>query len=250
MKSYGTEEGESREVFVPAVCFENQTEHEWHILLWQARGESDILVGDEHHRLKAGHAAWVPVRTRHSLRTERNSVVVPLPFDVKTTATTLKEPGIIRVDRDLRTLFLAFRQSMHPLVRPEANIGRQILSLIERNPVLVTALPMPSTRAALIVAETLRFNPGDDRSVEELATSAHASVSKIERAFRAETGMTLRQWRIENRMEAASILLRSTINLNAVAQRVGYTNLSAFGRVFKGHFGMTPSEYIRRFRTE
>jgi transcriptional regulator GlxA family with amidase domain len=121
--------------------------------------------------------------------------------------------------------------------------------MIESSPGRSTALPMPATEAALTVAETLRFNPGDDHTLAELAASVHASVRTIERAFVAETGMTFRQWRIHNRMEAAAILLRTASNLEAVANRVGYLNASAFGRAFKEHFGTTPHRYALRFRT-
>ncbi|MDQ1102784.1 AraC-like DNA-binding protein [Nocardioides zeae] len=68
----------------------------------------------------------------------------------------------------------------------------------------------------------------------------------LERRFRAETGLSLRQWRIRNRMEAAAVLLRSRTTTAAVAHRVGYTDLSAFRRVFKAHFGTTPGEYAAR----
>ncbi|HMR48079.1 MAG TPA: helix-turn-helix domain-containing protein [Arachnia sp.] len=236
-------------VHLPPASLEPVTERDAHVLLWIVRGVAEVAVAEETYRLSAGHAVWVPVGLRHSFVTEENSVVVPALFDVATTATTLGEPSVIVVDRDLRTLLLAHVQASFAFIKAK-NVERQILSLLEDNPVVVTTLPMPATEAALIVAEALRFNPGDDRSVHELARSAHASVSKVERAFLAETGMTLRQWRIKNRMETAGMLLRAPTAVDAVAQRVGYTNTSAFGRVFKGHFGMTPGEYIARYRRQ
>jgi AraC-like DNA-binding protein len=237
-------------VHVPPVSIPARVESDKHVLLWQVRGRSDFDVDGEARRLDRGFALWVPVGTRHAFTTHANSVLLPMFFEVAETATTLRAPTVITVDRDLRTLFLAFVQSTYSIIRPHANIARQILALIEERPVLVTALPMPTSEAALIVAEALRFNPGDDRGVDELAESAHASTRTIERAFLAETGMTLRQWRIRNRMEAAGILLRARTTPDAVARRVGYANTSAFRRVFKGHFGITPSQYIARFRVE
>lgn len=237
-------------VHVPPVTIDGQVEHDKHVLLWQVRGQSDFTVDDETLPLRVGLAIWIPVGTRHSFTTGVNSVLMPMFFEVAVTATTLRAPTVITVDRDLRTLFLAFVQSTYSIIRPSTNIARQILALIEERPVVVTVLPMPTTDSALIVAEALRFNPGDDRGVDELAESAHTSTRTIERAFLAETGMTLRQWRIRNRMEAAGILLRSWTTVDAVAQRVGYTSTSAFRRVFKGHFGMTPGQYIERFRVE
>ncbi|MEQ3552976.1 AraC family transcriptional regulator [Pseudonocardia nematodicida] len=237
-------------VHVPPVSIEGRVEPDQHVLLWQVRGRSDFVVGSERLGLQVGLAMWIPAGARHSFTTHENSVLLPMFFEVAATATTLRAPTVITVDRDLRTLFLAFIQSTYSIIRPGVNIARQILALIEERPVLAVALPMPTTDAALSVAESLRFNPGDDRSVDELARSAHTSVRTIERAFLAETGMTLRRWRICNRMEAAGILLRSRTTADAVARRVGYANTSAFRRVFKGHFGMTPSQYIERFRVE
>lgn len=235
-------------VYLPSVSLDGLREDDKHLLLWQARGEADFTVDGEPYALKPGQAIWVPAGAPHAFTVHPNSVLLPMFFEVALTATTLRGSTVITVDRDLRTLFLGFIQATYSRIQPNINIARQILALIEERPVLVTALPLPTTASALAVAESLRFNPGDDRGVDELAASAHTSARTIERAFLAETGMTLRQWRIRNRMEAAGILLRSHTTLDAVASRVGYTNTSAFRRVFKGHFGMTPSEYIARFR--
>lgn len=255
-----TESGAAREgepdartrgrVHVPPVSLEGLIEDDQHVLLWQVRGESAFTVQEESYVLTVGRALWVPVGSRHSFSTQVNSVVLPMFFPVAVTATTLREPTVILVDRDLRTLFLAFIQSTYSIIRPHINIARQILALIEESPLPATTLPLPSSEAALLVAHTLQFNPGDDRSVDELAGAAHTSTRTIERAFQAETGMTLRQWRIQNRMVAAGTLLRSRTTLDAVAHRVGYTNTSAFRRVFKGHYGMTPSQYVARFRSQ
>lgn len=236
--------------WIPPVSVSGLNEDSRHILLWQVRGTSSLVAGGEPHSLTAGHALWIPVDTPHEFTVHANSVLMPVIFDVASTATTLHEPTLITVDRDLRTLMLAHVVSSTSIIQPDANLARQILALIEESPMLTTALPMPTSEPALIVAETLRFNPGDIRSIDELAQSAHASPRTLERRFRAETGMTLRQWRIRNRMETAAVLLRNDATLTAVAHRVGYTNVNSFRRVFTGHFGMSPTEYGNRYRAQ
>src|SRR5699024_2159423 len=62
--------------------------------------------------------------------------------------------------------------------------------------------------------------------------------------------MTLRQWRIRNRLAAAARLLRGDTSVQAVAQRVGSTHVSAVRRVFASHDGMSPTEYRKRFRRQ
>ncbi|WP_017612080.1 AraC family transcriptional regulator [Nocardiopsis salina] len=233
---------------LPPVTLEGLREDDKHLLLWQTRGSAEFTVGGAPRSLETGHALWIPAGTRHAFTLHENSVLLPMFFDTATTATTLAEPAVIGVDRDLHTLFLGFLQATYSRIRPDVNIARRILALIEERPASVTALPMPTSRAALTVARTLRFNPGDDRSVDELAESAHVSARTVERAFLSETGMTLRRWRIRNRMEAAADLLRSRTTLDAVANRVGYTNTGAFRRVFKQHFGTTPGAYAAQVR--
>ncbi|MGO1851919.1 MAG: AraC family transcriptional regulator [Microbacteriaceae bacterium] len=234
-------------IHVPAVVTPERVHHHVHLLLWQVRGTGSYTLDGSPWDMTPGHALWIPAGVRHQLNVHVNSVALRMFFDVSETATTLHDTLLLVVDNDLRTLLLAYSQRDSSLLQEELNLSRQILSLIEEQPLLATAIPMPAHDPALTVAENLRFNPGDGRTVQELAASAHTSVRTLERAFPAETGMTLRQWRIANRMEVAGLLLRIESNITAIASRVGYTNASAFGRVFKGHFGMTPSEYITRY---
>lgn len=247
----GAERGSSasERIFIPPVSVEERVHRDLHLLLWQVRGDGEYVLDGARRQMSAGHALWVPANTRHQMTVRMNSVVLRFFFAVEELATVQNEPTMIAVDEDLRILLLAHAQWESSLLQGDLNLSRQILALIEAQPVRSTALPMPKTLPALSVAENLRFNPGDERSVEELAQAAHTSVRTLERTFPSETGMTLRQWRITNRMEVAGNLLRGETHIAAVAQRVGYNNASAFGRAFKTHFGMTPGEYVNRFRS-
>ncbi|MFT3943946.1 MAG: AraC family transcriptional regulator [Ancrocorticia sp.] len=237
----------SRRIYIPPVVTEERVHNDVHLLLWQVRGTGDYVLDGIPWHVEAGHAMWIPSSVRHQVTVHANSVVLRSFFSVEETATTLKEPTLIPIDRELRTVLLAYTQAGDSLLQPHLNLARQILSLIEEQPVLPHALCMPTSEAALAVAESLRFNPGDNRTVEELAEATYTSVRTIERTFKAETGMTLRQWRIKNRMEVAAVLLRAGTNIPAIAHRVGYGNVSSFGRVFKEHFGMTPGSYAAKF---
>jgi AraC-like DNA-binding protein len=236
-----------KRLHLPPVSIPERVHFDEHMMLWQARGSSEAVLDGISHSLTVGHAIWMPAGTKHVLHVHEDSVMLPMFFEAADVATTLRGTATVRVDHELRTLFLAYIQSQQTIIRPDADIARQILSSLERQPVLSTNLVMPVSEAAGGIAEILRFNPGDSRTTEELAAHVHASLRTVERAFKAETGMTLREWRIQNRMECAVELLRSVRGVDAVAHRVGYTNTSAFRRVFKAHFGMTPSEYVTRY---
>ncbi|HEY0188501.1 MAG TPA: helix-turn-helix domain-containing protein [Cellulomonas sp.] len=242
------DEFQALRLYLPPVEIPERVHDDYHVLLWQVRGDgTDLLLDGVAAFLPVGYAVWIPADVRHSFTVRANSVLIPLFFDRDATATTLRVPTTLAVDRELRTLFLAHLQATTSIIQPSVTITRQLLSLLEGRPDRQTTLPTPVSVPAALIAQMLRSNPGDDRGIDELAAAVHTSRRSLERTFLAETGLTLRDWRLRNRMEAAALLLRSTVSLPAVASRVGYTNLNAFRRAFRGHFGMTPSEFLARY---
>jgi len=77
--------------------------------------------------------------------------------------------------------------------------------------------------------------------VAVLAHRVGASRRSLERVFRANTGMTVGQWRRRLRMLEALRLLAAGMTATAVATRVGYATPSAFGVAFRAELGATPA---------
>jgi AraC-like DNA-binding protein len=69
------------------------------------------------------------------------------------------------------------------------------------------------------------------------------SVAQIERYFDKIFHLTPRQMLLKTRLDAASDLLASDLNITDIATRCGYTDHSAFTRQFKATVGVTPSQY-------
>ncbi|HIW90892.1 MAG TPA: AraC family transcriptional regulator [Candidatus Corynebacterium avicola] len=238
---------------IPATNIPERVHHDLHLLLWQVRGVSDFMLrppgsmSSHDIQLSAGHVLWLPVGYRHKVHVHANSTMLPTFFDAASTATSLNGPTIIPVDDILQSLILAQIQMNHTVIRPEANIARQILSLIEDAPKANDSLPTPTSEPARRIAEAIRFNPGDDRSASELAESVHTSLRSVQRHFTAETGMNLQQWRTRVRVIAGAGLLRNGSTLTAVAGRTGYADVSSFCRAFKSHYGVPTGEYLKRY---
>lgn len=233
---------------VPAVHVEERTHPDGSMAFWQVRGRSHLVVNGETWELTSAQLLWVPVGEPHSLVVDADSVVFPLFFGADESATTLDTVTHVPVDPDLHTLLLAYLQTEMSIIQPTVNIARQILAILEHAAEVPLVTPMPTSGPAREAAEILRFNPGDDRTLAELAAAIHTSVRTLERGFLEQTGLSFRRWRISVRMEAAMLLLRSGAALSAVAYRVGYRDATAFRRAFKGHSGLTPGAYAGRFR--
>lgn len=97
------------------------------------------------------------------------------------------------------------------------------------------------------VAEFVDTNLDAVLSVDRLAAVAGLSPFHFARAFKATTGLAPHQFVTSCRVERAkALLLGSTENVAAIAQKVGFSNLSHFRRVFRRRTGYRPGELRRR----
>lgn len=232
---------------LPPVIVPERVHDRMHVLLWQARGATDCELDGVRRELLVGHALWLPAKVVHRLHVRADSVVLPMHFDIHIATGMPCVPTWIAVDGALRTLLLALLQVRHSIIQPEADVERRVLRMLLRA-VPPTGLAMPRLSGAYDIAEHLRDHQADGRSVVELAAEQHLSVRTIERAFLADTGIPLREWRLRRRMEVANAMLQGSAEVDEVAAAVGYCSVAAFRRVFKARVGLTPSEFARRFR--
>ena len=105
-------------------------------------------------------------------------------------------------------------------------------------------LPSPRDVRARRVADALRRDPADARTLEALSGSAGASKRTLERVFAAETGMTFGTWRQQLRLLHATRLLAAGEKVTVAATEAGYESTSAFIAMFRRAMGTTPSRYF------
>ena len=87
-------------------------------------------------------------------------------------------------------------------------------------------------------------NIAEELSLDEIASEAAISRFHFVRAFRKAFGISPYQYVIHERMERAKILLKTTrLPVAEVAARVGYDDVSRFGRHFRRHVGTTPAAF-------
>jgi AraC family transcriptional regulator len=81
-------------------------------------------------------------------------------------------------------------------------------------------------------------------SLRDVSTSVNLSPRRLTQIFKAETGVSPRQYLRTLRMERARSLLQSSfLSVKEVSFRSGVSDLSHFVRDFKKRYGMTPSEF-------
>jgi two-component system, response regulator YesN len=84
-------------------------------------------------------------------------------------------------------------------------------------------------------------------SIEMMADEVGMSAAYICRIYKQYTGKTINETLLDKRMEQArQLLTESSLSVNEVSEKVGFTGSSYFYRVFKKVNGVTPIEFRRK----
>ena len=170
-----------------------------------------------------------------------------------------KQRGVIRMQLDrvqYKKCCIALDQLAECLDtnvnRPAMHIGRLLVCL----ELLTAALDMDdhtllSQTLPRVVGSAVRMleqEPGEDWHLGALATRLNIDPSYLSRLFKSNIGLPPMRYLARCRAErAASLLLRTHQNIGDIAAAVGWPDPIVFARRFRGHFGMTATQYRQRF---
>ncbi|MBJ7313157.1 AraC family transcriptional regulator [Rugamonas sp. CCM 8940] len=104
-------------------------------------------------------------------------------------------------------------------------------------------LTMPRQPRLLTMAATIAENPADDTDLDSWALQLGLSRRSISRHFRAETGMSLVEWRQIARLQKGVEWLSAGQSVTTVAMELGYDSVSSFIALFRRTLGTTPAQF-------
>jgi len=172
---------------------------------------------------------------------------------------TAGERHAMAVGRVDRVLLDAFARLLNLLDEPEhatalsALIQREIMYRLLTGPVgwrlrQIAAVDSQGHQISRVI-DTLKTSFNEAIRIEDLARSAHMSVSSLHHQFKAFTGMSPLQFQKQLRLaEARRLLLGEGLDAATAAYRVGYESPSQFSREYSRHFGAPPRRDITRLR--
>lgn len=110
---------------------------------------------------------------------------------------------------------------------------------------LTMPYPFSSTSGKLLqIVNSIRNTPEDALTNPEYADLCGISEYHFIRLFRQHTGMTPHQFRNQSLMvKAQHLLLDTDMNISEIAQAIKIDDALYFSRLFKKHFGTSPSIY-------
>lgn len=105
------------------------------------------------------------------------------------------------------------------------------------------AAPSESGNVVETICHYISEHLEDELRREDLAEVVHLNPDYLNRIFKKETGSTLKEYVILQKMEEARSLLRTTnLPVSFIAAKVGYTNFAHFSTSYKKQFNCSPQE--------
>lgn len=213
-------------------------------LLYAVSGVMRVEMPDAAFVVPPSLALFLPAHAPHAIRMDGPVAMRALFLREDAAKRADKGTAVVAVSPLLREVVLA--ACAEPLDWDRRGRGRWLAELaldeIARATVLPLGLPLPVDPRLLRAVAALRARPGDPRRLEDLAEVAGASSRTVARLFRAETGLSFRQWRQQARMAAAMEALTTGATPARAAAVAGFAGQAAFGAAFRAQFGMTPGQ--------
>ena len=134
----------------------------------------------------------------------------------------------------------------HSTASDVAFMVMQIMAFLPAQPQLF--IPQQQTVASRIM-QWVESNYSEKFSLDELAQSIGLSRSYTSRIFRQQTGGSIHEYLLTRRIKKSCDLLRtSPLSIEAIAQEVGFIEVTYFITCFKKMMAQTPLQYRKRSR--
>jgi AraC-like DNA-binding protein len=234
-----------RSAYVPAQGIYPQHQHAWGEFVYSFSGVMEVKVADHHYLAPPHYGIWLPPDLEHvglnRLEAHHCSLYVARAGCVFLPAT----PCALTVSPLVRSMLEHLRQlSPFDLGTPEAaRLLQVLLDQLAHAPRAGSYLPTSDDPALGAVLRLLQAQPGDNRTLPELAQAAHSTERTLMRRAQRDLGMSIAEWRQRLRVVKALALLAAGQTVETIALDLGYGSASSFISMFKRLVGATPDEY-------
>lgn len=152
------------------------------------------------------------------------------------------EPGW--VNRFDEMIDLAARTDAWSIRRAANTLERVLIDLAEARTRTDAKAPWLAETLDRLDRDAASCGPAVDYAA--IAAAGGCGLSTLRRKFRQATGLSLHQYVLQSKVQAARDLLGSTdMTIKAIADRLGYADVYFFTRQFKSHSDVPPAMYRR-----
>lgn len=122
------------------------------------------------------------------------------------------------------------------------SLQEQLAAQIERVPAAKAATRTELFRRLQVAREYVHGHASEPVSLADVAREAHVSPYHLHRVFTRVYGVTLHRYITRLKLQRAYELLQHGRSVTESALEVGFSSVSSFSRLFRGHFGVPPSQ--------
>ena len=231
----------SLRAYTSTVC---SHEHDFHQIVLPLKGFIEVRINGNDGIVGVGQAVIIQRGVQHSfLAQEQSRFLVADVSELPDNAYSLTSPFA-----SISAAMQSYCDFIDTQLQYQTNtdLEKGMLSLFRHLLLDQEFSPKVSNRISRVLAY-IRSNLNEGCALEQLASIANLSSSHFKAEFKKQTGTPPGEYLIGQRMEKARALLNNTdFPVQIIAERVGYSSLSAFSRRFSAYFGEPPSKYKHR----
>lgn len=225
--------------------------HPWSQAIVYLAGSGTQSVGATKATIQPGSVVVLPPWQAHGFRRRQNRPPLSVLIDFRLQGVRRLRPVVATLTRaELAQLQQAVTQLQHlQRAAPDALKTEGSIHVLQ---VLITVLRsagwMPRVPAETRTRSLLSPGLVDALNAPTLAEAIRRSGyhrDHLNRLMKAETGLTLGQYRSQRRLATAEKLLREGLRVGQVAERVGLPDAGYFARWFRRQTGQSPSDWSR-----
>jgi AraC-like DNA-binding protein len=218
-------------------------------LLWAVKGILRVRSESAVWVVPSTHAVWIPCNLSHQVSSEtyahtRNLYIDP-SYSVREHN---KQVVMVTMTPLMREIILRLCEAESMEAGRLLRLGLAAIDELATLDSVDAHLPAGKDPRLSHLIQTIIRQPKVNYSLTELAEIGGASVRTVERLFKAETGLTYRQWRQRFRLLNSLERLTQGESTTRVAHSLGYLSVSSFSAAFKMQFGCTPQDYSKHKR--
>ncbi|MFD0675702.1 MULTISPECIES: helix-turn-helix transcriptional regulator [unclassified Paenibacillus] len=248
--------------------------HSWYEITYLLDGSRHFFIKDKKYVLKKGDLVFIAPNDIHRSLDANPSEYekIELGFDLKWISRARNIAPDFEMDfpfhQDIRILRLTLQEQEYVesiLTKVMHEIMQEQYGFQHEAAMLLTQLLMFSTRLYQLPSQQQpQTSPGSDNItnmiryindnymeklyLENIASKFHFNPSYLSYRFKEVTGISFVDYVNSVRIqEAKKLLVKSNSPVTEVAMQCGFTNLTHFGRVFKGLTGITPTLFRRNY---
>ena len=188
-----------------------------------------------------GHAVLLPKGKSYSLHGDADGVFYVVNFETLTPLCETVE--VLPTER--APLLLSYYEELRALLE-HGGRRTKILALVYE--MLAELSPREGDE---VIASALQYLSAHycDPALTNRVLAARANISEVyfRRRFKAQLGVSPKQYVLSLRLRKAKRLLaEGWQSITGVAEACGFEDIAHFSRAFKGRYGLTPSEYRKK----